>query len=662
MKRLLVTLVLIALIITSLTASVFSVAAESAEVEGSFDDSYVVDDLLTATVDGQPFDPDDFPAVDGAQPQILSFQEYGYSYYADENQDLFGLYIYVYNPGQKTISSTTRNKISIAVGYDETGKPNDYEKFSLVLCSRSADEYSNLYYKFRIADPSGKIKARVATTPLERRYDVAEIELDFGDDNAAAYGVGGTFRFTGYATGLGPADDTDESTLRCDVTDLETITLDVHHSVYRTDLDNYTMTSHNQINTAYFAIPNRLLEQYGKLQKIKAEWYEYRTSPIYVTSDSNFYSFLSAQINNEIAVEHSCDYDYGFGSLREENPIKGGYYYDWTYNVYLFGGSNGTGVYSDGLLSDIFWSIYQSDISVGVSSDSLMEYLFAYEDGTSIDINGRQLSADLINTNVGNDRIAGYNNYEFDADNDAFDLKYYDPSLSGWDKLLDFFGIADFETDPVLKDIAPIYIVSNDDIIDKDTISNRLFISPNDVDDFVSFVTSANINDCSVVLFRFANTEYYSKWLDVYEYNEHVFHTGSVPDNIAFVAQQNIFLDFDIIQLTFNKDGLYTVVPAVSNPIDIISDIDTPEEPDDPLSQIHDDLVQIGNKIVELWNKLVAALGDFGTNWWKYLLVALAIIIGVPLAFYLIKTIVTLPWKLIRQHERNQKYNYRKKR
>ena len=57
MKRLLVTLVLIALIITSLTASVFSVAAESAEVEGSFDDSYVVDDLLTATVNGQPFDP-----------------------------------------------------------------------------------------------------------------------------------------------------------------------------------------------------------------------------------------------------------------------------------------------------------------------------------------------------------------------------------------------------------------------------------------------------------------------------------------------------------------------------------------------------------------------------------------------------------------------------
>ena len=654
MKRLLVPLVLIALIITSLTASVFSVTAESAEA-GSFDDSYVVDDLLTAMVDGQPFDPDDFPAVAGAQPQILSFQEYGYSYYADENQDLFGLYIYVYNPGQKTISSTTRNKISIAVGYDETGKPNDYEKFTLVLCNRSADEYSNLYYKFRIADPSGKIKARVATTPLERRYDVAEIELDFGDDNAAAYGVGGTFRFTGYATGLGPADDTDESTLRCDVTDLETITLDVHHSVYRTDLDNHTMTSHNQINTAYFAIPNRLLEQYGKLQKIKAEWYEYRTSPIYVTADSSFYNFISDQVNNEISDIHSCEYDYGFGSLRDYNAVDGRYYYDWTYNVFLYGGSYGSGVFSDSQLNEIFWSIYQSDISAGVDADSIIDYLYSYDNGDFIDVNGRQFSSDLINTNVGDGRIAGYNNYEFDADDDAFDFKYYDPSLSGWDKLLEFFGIYEFETDPILKGVAPIYIVKNDDIADRTSISDRLLISSADTDNFVNFVTTANANDCSVVLFRFANTEYYSKWLDVYKYNEHTFHTASVPDNIAFVAQQNIFLDFDIIQLTFNNDGDYTVIPAVSDPVDVISDIDTPAEPDDPISQVQSWFDQLWDKIVDLWNKLVAALGDFETNWWKYLLVALAIIIGVPIAFYLIKTIITLPWKLIKQHERNQR-------
>ena len=128
--------------------------------------------------------------------------------------------------------------------------------------------------------------------------------------------------------------------------------------------------------------------------------------------------------------------------------------------------------------------------------------------------------------------------------------------------------------------------------------------------------------------------------------------------------QQSIDLDFDIISLTFNKDGNYTVIAAVSDPINVIAPGDPPADYDDNgwVPKVKSWFEQLWDKIVELWNKLVAALGDFETNWWKYLLVALAIIVGVPIAFYLIKTIVTLPWKLIKQHERNQKYNYRKKR
>lgn len=42
--------------------------------------------------------------------------------------------------------------VTIAVSYDENGKPDDYEKFSLIVCSRSTGEYSNLFYKFRIVD------------------------------------------------------------------------------------------------------------------------------------------------------------------------------------------------------------------------------------------------------------------------------------------------------------------------------------------------------------------------------------------------------------------------------------------------------------------------------------------------------------------------------
>ena len=36
-------------------------------------------------------------------------------------------------------------------------------------------------------------------------------------------------------------------------------------------------------------------------------------------------------------------------------------------------------------------------------------------------------------------------------------------------------------------------------------------------------------------------------------------------------------MNFDIIQLTFNKEGVYTVIPVVSNPIDIYNDITIPD-------------------------------------------------------------------------------------
>ena len=44
----------------------------------------------------------------------------------------------------------------------------------------------------------------------------------------------------------------------------------------------------------------------------------------------------------------------------------------------------------------------------------------------------------------------------------------------------------------------------------------------------------------------------------------------------GYMAMQNMFIDFDIIDITFCRDGVYTVIPAVSDPIDIIGDVTPP--------------------------------------------------------------------------------------
>ena len=42
------------------------------------------------------------------------------------------------------------------------------------------------------------------------------------------------------------------------------------------------------------------------------------------------------------------------------------------------------------------------------------------------------------------------------------------------------------------------------------------------------------------------------------------------------MAQQTVFFDFDIIELTFNKDGVYHVIPVVSSPTDIVNGFTQP--------------------------------------------------------------------------------------
>ena len=655
MKRYLAFIILTAVIISVLITPLSAVIAE--ETAQSINDSYVVDDLTSATIDGQPFDPADFPADPDAQPQILSFQEYGYSYYADE-QDLFGLYIYIYNPSAQTIRNSTRNAVSIAVGYDENGIPNDYAKFMLVLCSRSADEYSNLFYKFRVADPNNTIKSRVISTPIERRYDVAEIELDFGDVNASAYGVGGTFRFSGFAAGLGPVGETDTSTLSCDVTDLETITLDVRPSVWRSESSAAGAGHHNQLHSVYFAVEDRFFETYGALQKIKAMYYEMQMQPAIVTSDNEIYDAMQGHLGEKISDDHVDSIPYGFGA----NEVNSGGLlgsireYDWTFNVDLFWIVNGT--YTNARTSDeiadaLYFLFYANDLYVSVNeiSNYVKNYDASHENGELDFLGG--ISADLFDIEKSKPNDATV--IELDVDNDKFDLLSYNETHDFWDQVGDY-GLWDalfgrVPDDESIVAIDPIVIVDEADLtLGKAELCEKYMINESDYEEFISYA-NAHKNGSKIVLFRYRVSDYESYDVRIYE------GTGmSGKTDCAYMFRQSIDLDFDIISLTFNKDGNYTVIPVVADPINVIGSGDPPAD-----YSGNGWLSWLLQKLQEIWEWIVAMLGGFAENWWKYLLVAIAIIVAIPVGLYLIKTIITLPWKIIAQHERNRKYkNHRR--
>ena len=100
--------------------------------------------------------------------------------------------------------------------------------------------------------------------------------------------------------------------------------------------------------------------------------------------------------------------------------------------------------------------------------------------------------------------------------------------------------------------------------------------------------------------------------------------TRKAASGQAYRAWESVFFDFDIIQLTFNRDGVYTVIPVVSSPMDIVNAITPP--------------VQMPSE----W------------EWWQILLaivlIVLLIIILFPILPYILKFLfwlICLPFRAI---------------
>ena len=113
-------------------------------------------------------------------------------------------------------------------------------------------------------------------------------------------------------------------------------------------------------------------------------------------------------------------------------------------------------------------------------------------------------------------------------------------------------------------------------------IAERLLVNINDVDaiktEYNNAVTinGANDEEKVVVLFRFATSDYYSEAVDIIEPKAGFMWSDKHYEGQAYIAQESVFFDFDIIQLTFNQEGVYTVIPVVSSPIDVVNDITPP--------------------------------------------------------------------------------------
>lgn len=515
--------------------------------------------------------------------EIIRLVEFCYSDNSEWNQ-YYDLYFYVYNPIAKKLSYEG-NVVNMAVAYDEEGKPSSYENVPLTYCDATDD---CRFYKFKLSAPQRffSLEQGYEKSFKVRRYDIAGMELELyigATVKDAAQGF--TYYYAGYGKGLGSGAES-KSTLTCQKIDLETIELNIGHTNYRNSV-NHSEYKCKEINTVYFAVEDKYFEDYGSLQKIKADWYEYKTNYIFVTSDKNAYNGLYEYRNVDIGYEEK-ELPYSVGWEKEwranpTNPTATGFY------QYIAGYNDAYMPWDDEWrVTRLDWIFHKKDVKSKddyiVSASELEDYMSQYSEDFSSEAKILNRYAEtLFFESIDEDRIPllqdkeskrGYISQEIDVDDAKINLLQKE-NKEFWDELWYGTSYEKIEYDPIV-------VIGKEDIVglNASTFADKYLI--NDGDETTVF------NECrkvisegkKFVLFRFAATDYYASTAS--------FKTASTTDieqEDGYVAQQTVFLDFDVISLTFrNEHDVDTVIGVAANPIDIINDVTPPSDLNPPFN------------------------------------------------------------------------------
>lgn len=652
MTLLIVVCIVVATVVCGWNITVPTAYAESEDIQSRYEQTNVINNLKGSTIGGKEFDIKDYPHNSNCAPQIITFVEFCYSYYADKQSD-YGLYIYVYNPQDVAIdANTTRNKIQLTYG----NKPS-YKKYTLTFLNYSnAAGIEGRFYKFKI-DLSEAERNDILNTvsPDERIYKVSGIELSV-KNKVTEQITAQTYTYKGFAVGYG-SELAETDTLSCKVDGFDKyVSLDVRSTYWRPEGTHAggsltDLITRDTLHSVYFAVPNRLIRDYGEMTAVHATWLNAYTNPIFVTGNKTVYDAVMNVVGQTMNGGDLDDYksnglDYaliaskitngnGLGSLKNnhynlyygynvfekqsKHPSAGGatnvHLCDKTINklAYAFYADNGNAdnyvLPAEKLIADDGWFKTYSDKYGGDKvNDRYSRDLFETVDNTFTDINIRSTET----------------------------YKLQDKIVSGdfWEIL--FGNWIKEEHEYEMQAIQKVTLSDISAINNKKDFCNKFYIAESDYDEFNTYVTEASAKDETVYLFRYYQSEYICA--EVFEARRYyhnkaaftscLFHSDcplghgyyDEIDTNGYLSQMWVQLDFDIIDLTFTKDNVATIIPVVMNPMDIAADADHPV-------YVTDDTK--------------------GLAWWQILLAILLVILIIFLLWKFAPTVLSVLIKII---------------
>ena len=643
MTLLIIVCIFVATVVSGWGITIPTAYAESDDFITRYEQTNVMDNLKGSTIAGKAFDIKDFPHNANAIPQIISFVEFCYSYYAEKQSD-YGLYIYVYNPQDVAFDiNTDRNKIQFTYG-----KKPSYKKYDLTFLNYSHDAGTEgRFYKFKIElSASDKADILKELSPDERIYTVSGIELSV-KSKVTEHKTAQTYTYKGFAVGYG-SELAESDTLSCKVDGFDKyISLDVRSTYWRPDGTQADLHSRDTLHSVYFAVPNEIVKEYGEMTGVHATWLNVQTAPIIVTGNKTVYNAIEPYLGKHQDAGSSEEYpenktlNYAIVTDSDMTYYGHGHYGTLAYNVWTTTHGGSTKNCYERIIFDLRYLFYADN----KDADS---YVLPAEKLVGDPKKGEKGWFETYTEKYGGEKINNrYSKDLFDhvddkftevniTANDEFKLSDVTTTTYWWSWLFgpskpSVTGSTDYKVSAIQK-------VTTKDFNDytKDVFEDKFFVDASDYDELRQYVIESNAKNETVYLFRYYQSIYDSqearefKFVEDWAMARGKFGNYEEIDTNAYIAQMWVQLDFDIIDLTFTKDDVATIIPVIMSPMDIAADADHP----------------------------VYVTDDNGLKWWQILVGILLIILlfllllkfapGVLVVIgKVLWFVITLPFKLL---------------
>lgn len=525
-----------------------------------FDGISVETDLAGTTIGGVKFDPARYGYNPLGDLQILTLLEYGYP------EDP-ALYLYLYNPQDLALNTRDRRyAVTLALG----GETEDYTKYTLKVLSMSGTgEHSRLWIKCRIHIGADKLTAAFKDKQ-ERTYRLGEIELVVGD-KVRAFSIGGEWTYSGTTAG---------GDLSSRSTRISVIELDLHPLVYRGDRFS-AQFEYDQVNSVYFSLPRDFEKKNGTVTSIRCTWTEYDSGWILACPTDKVRDSLASAAGKSVT------------SYTDAYPEV---------YLYLAPGAGNRFVFA--------WNVKDATAKITYDVDTL-QWVAKY-DGEQDELGAivesdlqEQINAAWLAYNQGADNYFSQGGKVFEGDimtDQSFTVSV-DSGASVWERI--FLGKNTTE-----QSKRAFQRVTENALINPEAM---LLVDQSYKKELTDALAKADQNEEDLMILHFASCDYNAIPVSA-KYSS--FRT----EKDLYACREQLYMGFDILQITCEKNGENVVVPVAAAPINVIGGL------------------QFFSKIKDApkWVIILIAI-----------LILFAVVILCPALLPLLVKVVVLPFKLL---------------